>query len=117
MTHRENEDKAGKGLVWTRIWLGVLAVAALYGIVEVTQAADRAASNEILATGAPQQSVVGLWHLADLNQVVIYEIIVLVMAVITIGIMIASRLVSQGSSAPGQPGPVEGRRPETLPDS
>jgi hypothetical protein len=74
-----------------KVWLGLLGVVSLYGLVLVGQAQDAADLNEILASGAPQQTVVGLWHLRDLITVVVFESIVLIVAVVSVGIALGTQ--------------------------
>ena len=74
-----------------RIWFAVLIIAALYGLVMIGDAQEAADLNETLADAAPQQSVVALWQIVDLTTVVIYELIVGVVAVASLGLLMISR--------------------------
>lgn len=74
-----------------RIWFALLIVAALYGLVMIADAQEAADLNESLTTAAPQQTVVGLWQLADLTAIVVYELIIGVVAVASLGLLLISR--------------------------
>jgi len=71
-----------------KIWFALLALASLYGFNFVTTAQEAADVNEILVTAAPQQTVVSLWQLRDLTTAVIYELIVLTVAVASVGVFL-----------------------------
>ena len=71
-----------------KIWFALLALASLYGFTFVTTAQEAADVNQMLVTGAPQQTVVGLWQLRDLTTAVIYELIVLTVAVASVGVFL-----------------------------
>lgn len=74
-----------------KIWFGLLGAASLYGLVMIADAQSVADLNEALASGAPQQTVAGLWHLRDLTTAVIIELIVLIVAVVSVGYMLANQ--------------------------
>jgi hypothetical protein len=81
-----------------KIWFGLLGLGALAGVWLVINAQEAADLNEALATEAPQQTVTALWHLRDLMTVVIFELIVLVVAVLSVGGLMS---VSRAQPAPG----------------
>jgi len=74
-----------------RIWFALLIVAALYGLVMINDAQSAAEVNNVQSTGAPQQSVVALWQLNDMAAIVVYELIVVVVAIASIGLYLVSR--------------------------
>ena len=76
----------------------MLIVAALYGLVMINDAQSAAEVNDVQSTGAPQQSVVALWQLNDMAAIVVYELIVAVVAIASIGLYLVSR---------GDPSPLE----------
>lgn len=92
-----------------KVWLGLLGAASLYGFVLIGQAQEAADLNEILASGAPQQTVVGLWHLQDLAAAVIYELVVLIVAVVSVGIALGTQPDEQSTAAV----PESGRHQDT----
>jgi hypothetical protein len=83
---KHNEEKS-MATAW-KIWFALLALASLYGFNFVTTAQEAADVNEILVTAAPQQTVVSLWQLRDLTTAVIYELIVLTVAVASVGVFL-----------------------------
>lgn len=74
-----------------RIWFALLIVAALYGLSMIGDARQAADLNESLAQAAQQQTVVGLWQVADLATILIYELIVVVVAIASLGLLLISR--------------------------
>lgn len=85
-----------------RIWFALLIVAALYGVVMIDDAQTAAEVNGEQITGAPQQTVVGLWQLTDVATIVVYELIVAVVAIASIGLLLISR---------ADPPPLESEQP------
>ncbi|MGH8873334.1 MAG: hypothetical protein ACRDWS_15335 [Acidimicrobiia bacterium] len=74
-----------------RIWFALLIVAALYGLSMIGDAREAADLNVSLAQGAPQQTVAGVWMVADLATILIYELIVVVVAIASVGLLLISR--------------------------
>lgn len=74
-----------------KIWFALLIIAALYGLVMINDAEKVADVNEASITGAPQQSVVALWQLNDMAAIIVYELIVTVVAIASIGLFLISR--------------------------
>ena len=74
-----------------RIWFALLIVAALYGLVMLGDAQDVADLN---ASGAPtvtQQTVAGVWQVADVAAIIVYELIVAVVTIASLGLLLISR--------------------------
>ena len=69
-----------------KLWFGVLAAAGLYGLVLFNDARSKADLNDLLADSAPQQTVAALWGVRDLLGIVVIELIVLVLAVVSMGL-------------------------------
>jgi hypothetical protein len=72
-------------------WFVVTGTLGLLGLFLVFTAQSAASANEALTTGAPQQTVVALWHLRDLAVVVAGELILLVLAASMIGYHLVTR--------------------------
>lgn len=73
------------------MWFALLIIAALFGVVMVGDARQASLSNDDEAEGATQQTVVALYEVADLATVVIYELIVVVVALASLGLFLISR--------------------------
>lgn len=74
-----------------RIWFGFLIIAALYGFVMIGDAQQAAELNEAGALGAAQQTVAGVWKVADVAAIIVYELIVSVVAIASLGLFLISR--------------------------
>jgi hypothetical protein len=74
-----------------RIWFAFLIIAALYGLVMIGDAQEVAELNASKVLGAPQQTVVGLWQVADLAAIIVYELIIAVVAIASLGLLLISR--------------------------
>jgi len=74
-----------------RIWFAFLIIAALYGFVMIGDAQRTADINEVGAETAQQQTVNALWKLADVAAIIVYELIVAVVAVASLGLFLISR--------------------------
>ena len=74
-----------------KIWFALLMLAALYGLVMINDAQMVADANDVQSTGAPQQTVVALWQLNDMAAIMVYELIVAVVAIASIGLYLVSR--------------------------
>lgn len=74
-----------------RIWFAFLIIASLYGFVMIGDAQRAAEVNEAGAVSASQQTVNGLWQLADVAAIIVYELIVAVVALASLGLFLISR--------------------------
>jgi len=74
-----------------RIWFAFLIIAALYGFVMIGDAQRAAEVNESGAVSASQQTVNGLWQVADVATIIVYELIVAVVAIASLGLFLVSR--------------------------
>lgn len=74
-----------------RIWFALLIIAALYGLVMIGDVQQAAELNQSDVLGAPQQTVVGVFQVADLVTIIIYELIVGVVAIASLGLLVISR--------------------------
>jgi hypothetical protein len=74
-----------------RIWFAFLIIAALYGFVMIGDAQRAADVNEAGALGAAQQTVAGVWKVADVAAIIVYELIVAVVAIASLGLFLISR--------------------------
>jgi len=74
-----------------RIWFAFLIIAALYGFVMIGDAQRAADVNAAGAMSASQQTVNGLWQVADVAAIIVYELIVAVVAIASLGLFLISR--------------------------
>lgn len=74
-----------------RIWFAFLIVAALYGLVMLGDAQEAADLNAAGASTAPQQTVAGVWQVADVAAIIVYELIVAVVTIASLGLLLISR--------------------------
>jgi len=74
-----------------RIWFAFLILAALYGFVMIADAQRAADLNAAGAVSASQQTVNGLWQVADVAAIIVYELIVAVVAIASVGLFLISR--------------------------
>jgi heme/copper-type cytochrome/quinol oxidase subunit 2 len=92
-----------------RIWVGVVAAVSVIGGAVFWNSAQSAYDlNELLATSAPQQQVSALWYVHDLLLLVAFELVMLVVAVLTAAVFAQSRT----ESAPPPP-PTSARHAES----
>jgi hypothetical protein len=74
-----------------RIWFALLIVAALYGLVMLSDAREVADLNDSGASTVTQQTVAGLWQVADVAAIIVYELIVAVVTIASLGLLLISR--------------------------
>lgn len=68
-----------------------IGIIGLLGLLLIFVAQTSNTANEALTTGAPQQTVVALWHIRDLAVVIAGELVLLVVAAAMIGVHLVSR--------------------------
>jgi hypothetical protein len=74
-----------------RIWFAFLIIAALYGLVMIGDAQKAAEINETGVLTVQQQTVAGVWQVADLAAIIVYELMVAVVAIASLGLYLISR--------------------------
>ena len=74
-----------------RIWFAFLIIASLYGLVMLADAGEVADINDAEASTVTQQTVAGIWQVADVAAIVVYELIVAVVAIASLGLLLISR--------------------------
>lgn len=74
-----------------RIWFALLIIAALYGLVMLADAGEVAVINDAEASTVTQQTVAGIWQVADVAAIMVYELIVAVVAIASLGLLLISR--------------------------
>lgn len=74
-----------------RIWFALLIVAALYGLVMLTDAREVADLNASGASNVAQQTVASVLEVADVAAIIVYELIVAVVTIASLGLLLISR--------------------------
>jgi hypothetical protein len=74
-----------------RIWFAILIVASLYGLVMLGDAQEVADINSSGASTVTQQTVAGIWQVADVAAILVYELIIAVVAIASLGLLLISR--------------------------
>jgi hypothetical protein len=92
-----------------KVWFGFLGAAAVVGGLGLySSASSNFDANNSLAGGAPQQSVVAVWHTNDLLTIVILELVIAVVAVVSVGYVLRESL--------GPRGPIDEVKPVIVKD-
>jgi len=74
-----------------RIWFALLIIAALYGLVMLSDARELADLNASGASTVTQQTVASVLEVADVAAIIVYELIVAVVAIASLGLVLISR--------------------------
>jgi len=74
-----------------RIWFALLIIAALYGLVMLADAREVADINASGASTVAHQTVAGVWQVADVAAIIVYELIVAVVTIASLGLLLVSR--------------------------
>jgi hypothetical protein len=74
-----------------RIWFALLIVAALYGLVMISDAREVADLNASGVSTVAQQTVASVLEVADVAAIIVYELIVAVVAIASLGLLLISR--------------------------
>lgn len=74
-----------------RIWFALLIIAALYGLVMLADAREVADINAAGASTVAHQTVAGVWQVADVAAIIVYELIVAVVTIASLGLLLISR--------------------------
>ncbi|HEX6145695.1 MAG TPA: hypothetical protein VF083_02885 [Acidimicrobiia bacterium] len=74
-----------------RIWFALLIIAALYGLVMLADAGEVAVINDAGASTVTQQTVAGIWQVADVAAIIVYELIIAVVTIASLGLLLISR--------------------------
>jgi len=74
-----------------RIWFALLIVAALYGLVMLSDTREVADLNASGASTVAQQTVASVLEVADVAAIIVYELIVAVVTIASLGLLLISR--------------------------
>lgn len=74
-----------------RIWFALIIIAALYGLVMLTDTRELADLNATEVSTVAQQTVASVLEVADVAAIIVYELIVAVVAIASLGLLLISR--------------------------
>jgi len=74
-----------------RIWFALLILAALYGLVMLSDAREVADLNASGVSTVAQQTVASVLEVADVAAIIVYELIVAVVGIASLGLLLISR--------------------------
>ena len=74
-----------------RIWFALLILAALYGLVMLSDAREVADLNASEVSTVAQQTVASVLEVADVAAIIVYELIIAVVAIVSLGLLLISR--------------------------